>query len=169
VPERVRPVGRGEDGYRAAERIRDFRHSCVYAERAETETPDRAVRRQEGRVALDAARADGFDLRTRSRDGMIVASSVSDARGWRVRIDGRPAEALEANWAFVGFRAPAGVHRVELRYAPASWHWGLALFALTLGVLAGLGFRAGVFAAARRRAARLIATAARRRAGSGAP
>ena len=173
VPERVRPVGSGEDGFRAAERIRDFRHlavySAVHSEGSDAKSPGETVRPQEGEVVLDAVEADGFDLVTRSREGMVVASSVSDAPGWRLTIDGAPAETLPVNWAFVGFRAPPGVHRAELRYAPAGWRWGLALFGLALGVLAGLAARAGLVTLAVRRARRLIATAGRRRAGSGAP
>lgn len=182
VPERARAIGPDEDGYEAAERIEDFRRLAVYsggvdalAGLAGAPGSSRPEGEQAGEVRLLGVGANHFELETRSdadMGGMIVASSVSDAPGWRLAIDDAPAEPLTVDWAFVGFRVPAGVHRVTLRYAPASWRWGLALFAIGLGglgVLAVLGVRRMAIVAARRRAVRLIATAARRRAGSGAP
>ncbi len=174
VPERVRAVAAGDDLARAAAAIDDFGRLAVYPRRSvgrggAASAASGPIGRQEGEVTLRAVGANRFELETRSDGGMVVASSVSDAPGWRLTIDGAPAEPLTVDWAFVGFRAPAGVHRVVLRYAPASWSWGLALFGSALAVLAGLGIRAVSVGGAGRRPARVTGTAARRRAGSGAP
>lgn len=89
---------------------------------------------------------------------MLVASSVSRVSGWRVAIDGEPAEPVTVNAAFLGVRVPAGVHGVELSYAPAGWRWGWWLCgAAVAALLLAWGLRLS------RRGA------ARRPAGSGAP
>ena len=170
VPAAARWTGDAAAARLVASELQDFHALAVYTDRGDGPGSDgiglRPARPQRGKVWIRRVEPNGFELVTRSREGMVVASSVSDAPGWRLRIDGEPAETFPVNWAFVGFRAPAGVHRVELRYAPAGWRWGLALFGIALGVLAGLAARG---AGAARRARHLIATAARRPAGSGAP
>ncbi|HUF78469.1 MAG TPA: YfhO family protein, partial [Thermoanaerobaculia bacterium] len=75
--------------------------------------------------------------------------------GWRAAIDGKPAEPVTVNSAFLGLRVPPGVHRVELDYRPRGWVWGLGLF---WAAVAGMALWA-----ARSRSATL------RAAGSGAP
>ncbi len=104
--------------------------------------PPGPAARQEGRVWLRALQPNGFELVTRSREGALVASSVSAVPGWRVRIDGEPAPPpLRVNSAFLGFRVPAGMHRVELDYRPWGWTWGWAAFWLALAVTAALSLR----------------------------
>jgi uncharacterized membrane protein YfhO len=68
----------------------------------------------------------------------VVASSVSQVRGWRLRIDGEPAQTLTVNSGFVGFRVPPGVHAVSLEYAPAGWRWGWLLYWVGMVGAAGL-------------------------------
>jgi hypothetical protein len=92
---------------------------------------------QHGRVEITRARPNGFDLRAESPTGGVVVSSVSWARGWKLRQDGAARPVLRANAGFVGFRVPPGQHRVALDYRPDSWTWGLRLGALGLaGALA---------------------------------
>lgn len=67
----------------------------------------------------------------------IVASSQPAIPGWRVEVDGRPVEPLSIHGAFLGVAVPAGEHRVEMVYAPASWRVGLGL--AVLGVVIGGG------------------------------
>lgn len=103
-------------------------------------------------------RPNGFELVARSERGALVASSVSRVSGWRVAIDGEPAEPVTVNAAFLGVRVPPGVHGVELSYAPAGWRWGWWLCgAAVAALLLAWGLRLS------RRGA------ARRPAGSGAP
>jgi len=50
--------------------------------------------------------------------------------GWRVLVDGRRAKQLRANVAFRAVEVPAGAHRIEFVYRPASVQAGLATSAL---------------------------------------
>jgi membrane protein YfhO len=93
---------------------------------------------QRGAVTLDRVEPNGFALTVFSPTGGLVASSVSDAPGWRLAVDGRPAPVERVNGAFLGFTVAPGRHRVRLVYRPAGWVWGLALCAG--GVLAALGW-----------------------------
>ncbi len=70
-------------------------------------------------------------------DGWIVLSDTWYP-GWAVYVDGRPAELLHADYAFRGVAMPQGTHRIEFRYEPASFVWGLGISSLSLIVYLGL-------------------------------
>jgi hypothetical protein len=78
-----------------------------------------------------------------SRAGIMVVPG-NFAGGWRARIDGRPAEVFRANLSSKGVLVPAGIHRVELRYAPASFRVGMVISALGLLGLAALSLISAV-------------------------
>jgi len=63
--------------------------------------------------------------------GYVVLVDAFDA-GWKVTLDDREAPLLRANVAFRAVSVPAGRHRVEMRYRPASIVLGLAISALAL-------------------------------------
>lgn len=69
---------------------------------------------------------------------LVVADSWYP--GWRVRIDGEPAELLRANYAFRGVVVPAGEHTVEFAFRPTNWPVALPLCALgaLLALIVGL-------------------------------
>jgi hypothetical protein len=91
---------------------------------------------QQGRVRIAGVRANGFDLDVESPAGGLVASSVSNVRGWRLQWEGGEAPVLRVNGGFVGFGVPPGRHRVRLDYRPAGWTWGVQLFSLgSIGIL----------------------------------
>jgi hypothetical protein len=146
VPERVRRVDRPGGARAVASKIEDFADLAAYTEPGATnESPLNGYEppvAQGGDVWIRRVRPNGFELVTDSRGGAVVASSVSDAPGWRLSIDGRAAPTFAVNWAFVGFRVPPGVHRVELDYSPAGWWWGLALCGVGLVACGFLGVRA---------------------------
>ena len=78
---------------------------------------------------------------------------VADAPypGWQATVDGEPVPIYPANVLGKAVAVPAGTHRVELLFTPASFARGRAISAVTaVCVLIGLG---GSFAAARRLAA----------------
>ena len=52
--------------------------------------------------------------------------------GWRVTVDGRPAQLLRADGALLAVRVPSGAHEVELAYRPDVLALG--------GVISGLAF-----------------------------
>lgn len=66
---------------------------------------------------------------------------VSDLRypGWRGFVDGDEAPIYAADGLFRGVLVPAGDHRVEMRYVPASLRLGLGLSGMALMVLCVLG------------------------------
>jgi hypothetical protein len=88
-----------------------------------------------GSVRFHRAGANGFELAAGGLGGGpgggLVVSSVTFDRGWRLAIDGRPAELLRVNAGFLGFLALPGWHRATLAYRPAGWVWGVRWFALT--------------------------------------
>ncbi len=95
----------------------------------------RLVAHEADRVALEA------EL---SERGYVVLVDAWDP-AWRAEVDGRPVELLRANVAFRAVAVPAGRHRIEMRYRPATLPWGLGI--------SGLGLVAGVALAAPRRRA----------------
>ncbi|HVS14013.1 MAG TPA: YfhO family protein [Thermoanaerobaculia bacterium] len=108
-----------------------------------------------GRASVIETRRNGFLLEVESAGAgghavTVVASSVSFDPGWRVEIDGRPVEPLVIDGGFLGFVAPPGRHRVELRYAPGSWRLGLALAATGLAAALAAGWRTRGAGGARR-------------------
>ncbi len=69
---------------------------------------------------------------------------VSYARGWRARVDGRPAAVLRANGKHMAVRIPAGRHEVALAYHPPGLGVGLGasgLSALACLLLLSVGRR----------------------------
>jgi hypothetical protein len=82
--------------------------------------------------------APGRVLSVRRGDGdlSVVAESAGDAllvvndayaEGWRATVDGRPVEVLPADVLVRAVRWPAGLHRLEMWYAPAAVTWGAAI------------------------------------------
>ncbi len=60
-----------------------------------------------------------------SHPGYVVFVEAYEKR-WQARVDGLPAAVVPVNLLFRGVRVPAGRHRVELAYRPASVTAGLA-------------------------------------------
>src|SRR5262249_46933866 len=91
-----------------------------------------------GRCAIVERGADRLVLDGEARgDGHVVVAEASQ-RGWRAAVDGAAAEVEPANLLFRSVAVPAGRHRVELRYRPASAGAGAALSVLGLVGLAVL-------------------------------
>lgn len=96
-----------------------------------------------GGLALDEVRivtrqAHRIELEVRaSRPGLLVTSEVFYP-GWETLVDGQRVETLLVNGAFRGAVAPAGAHRVTLRFVPHSFYLGLALTVASLGAFAFL-------------------------------
>jgi uncharacterized membrane protein YfhO len=70
-----------------------------------------------------------------ARDATLVGTSITAWPGWKAELDGRPLPSVSYNHAFLAFRAPAGRHRLTLRYAPDSVRIGAAM-SLASAVLA---------------------------------
>lgn len=64
----------------------------------------------------------------------IACLAVPNVSGWTIRIDGKDVPTSRANYGFIGFVVPAGVHEVEATYTMPHFILGAALSAL--GILA---------------------------------
>jgi uncharacterized membrane protein YfhO len=69
-------------------------------------------------------------------DGILVLTDTYTP-DWRARVDGQPADVYIADYAFRAVRIPAGQHRVEFSYSPASYNIGAAI-SVTAFVICGL-------------------------------
>jgi uncharacterized membrane protein YfhO len=58
--------------------------------------------------------------------------------GWKAFVDGHSVPIERVDYLLRGVLLPAGAHRVEFRYEPASWRAGWVLSAVALVLLAGL-------------------------------
>jgi hypothetical protein len=125
VPTRVDVIRPGELERWIAS-LRDGRHVAVYGPEAAGEPAREAtvkvVGLRPGRIALEVS----------SPRPTLVATSIGWPEGWRVRVDGARLPVVVVNGAFVGFRAPAGTHRIDLLFVPPGLlaGCGLALAAL---------------------------------------
>ena len=79
----------------------------------------------------------------------VVGTSIPGWRGWQARLDGERIPALTYNHAFLGYRVPAGKHRLTLRYRPAGFTTGALLSLVTLAGLAAAGVRLRISSRAR--------------------
>lgn len=103
------------------------------------------------------------EVRAAGAGYLVVADSLVDS-GWTATLDGDPAELVAADHALAAVHVPAGRHRVDLAYSPASWRLGLgvsgaALAVLVLLVVTGLVRRARRGGAARAEAHPPVTTA----------
>ena len=81
-------------------------------------------------------------------DQMAVFSEIYYPKGWKVTIDGKPADYFRANYVLRSMIIPAGQHKIEFKFQPDSYELGrkiallstVILFILT-GLLATLNFR----------------------------
>jgi uncharacterized membrane protein YfhO len=60
--------------------------------------------------------------------------------GWKVTLDGEPADLHRVDYLLRGTTLPPGSHRVEFRYEPLSWRigWIVSLLGL-VGLVAAVG------------------------------
>lgn len=83
--------------------------------------------RDDHRVAIDVS----------AREEAVLVLTDAYYPGWTASIDSQPAEIFPVYYAFRGVVVPKGDHRVEFRYAPASFRVGLAVSAFTLVLTGG--------------------------------
>ncbi len=88
------------------------------------------------RVVKDAPEALTVDAES-SEAGYLVLTRSYD-RGWEARLDGARVPLRRADLALSAVLLPAGAHRLEVVYRPASFRAGAALSVASLVVLAGL-------------------------------
>lgn len=80
-----------------------------------------------------------------AQEGFVVFSEIFYPKGWRVTVDGKPAELVRANYVLRALPLEPGSHRIEMVFDPAPYRIGnpvsaaagwtvLVLVLLTLGI-----------------------------------
>jgi uncharacterized membrane protein YfhO len=96
-----------------------------------------------GSVRLTRDGAQHVDIATDLDRPALVVLSDSYDEGWKPEVDGKPADALRANYVYRAVRVPAGRHTIEWSYRPVSFTLGIVTSSLSLSVfllLAGAAF-----------------------------
>jgi len=106
--------------------------------------PQAGSGRPPGRARIAAYERERVVVETDARGPALLVLTDSWFPGWRATLDGRGTPIERVDYLIRGVRVPAGAHRVELRYEPASWRagWIVSLVAL-LAILgaAAVGIR----------------------------
>lgn len=98
--------------------------------------PAVAVNPPDATVTCRAHGPTDFRLRVAAAQPAIVASSQPAIHWWQVRVNGVPVDPVRINGAFLGFRVPAGVSDVSVRYRPLPYRVSLGVALLSAVVLA---------------------------------
>ena len=107
-----------------------------------TSTPLPGLRRGPPTGAAGSARIVAYEPErvvveaTARRPGELVLTDLHYP-GWKVELDGESAELHRVNYLLRGTSLPAGRHRVEFSYEPASWRLGWIISLVALVALGG--------------------------------
>jgi hypothetical protein len=118
------------------------RVAAVTEERVPGVPAGRAAAGSPGEATVTAYERERVAVRSTARRPALLVLTDTWYPGWKATVDGREATVHRVNYLTRGVAVPAGTHRVELRYQPASWRAGwivtlLALLALAAGVALG--------------------------------
>jgi len=122
---------------RVMQTIADFRERGVIAG-GPTETEHRWIANGSGRVEIASYAPEKMVLDIDANAPMLVATSTTNWKGWRVEVDGASVPIVEYNRAFVSFGVVAGRHRAVMRYLPTSVIAGAAISVFSAIVTLGL-------------------------------
>jgi len=87
-------------------------------------------------TAVITAQRDGYwQINTDSPAAALLILSETAYPGWRVLVDGRPAQSLTAYTAIRAVCVPAGAHTVEWTFVPTVYMWGGLLTLVGLGLV----------------------------------
>jgi Bacterial membrane protein YfhO len=79
------------------------------------------------RFVTHASGSARFTLDMAASAPMLILSSEPYGPGWRVRLDGRTIPSVRIDGLFLGFRSPAGHHRVVVDYWPVAFYASVAV------------------------------------------
>jgi hypothetical protein len=90
---------------------------------------------QPGRAEITGYEPNRINLQTHSSGNSILVLSENDYPGWRVYVDGQPAEVLQVNYALRGVAVLGGDHQVSFIYRPWSVMSGFLISLITAASL----------------------------------
>ena len=132
-------------------RLRDFNDwsQTALIDRLELESPrmhdDFFLPRPPGsplaKATIVEAKPSEYRLHVSAPRWSLVVGSIPWWPGWRVTRNGKRAEPIRVNGAFLGFAVPPGETDVRVWYAPTSFRAGAAVSLLTLAALVTAGLR----------------------------
>jgi hypothetical protein len=91
-----------------------------------------------GTIRLNTYRPDHLTYQSASPEAALAVFSeiwYGPDKGWHAYIDGTPAEIVRADYALRALRVPAGQHRIEFVFRPASFHTGRIVSRIFSGLL----------------------------------
>lgn len=80
-----------------------------------------------------------------SREGLAVFSDIYYDKGWKAYIDGKETPIIRANYVLRALRVPAGNHKIDFKFNPASFNQGNMISGITSAIVILLGIAALVF------------------------
>jgi len=89
-------------------------------------------------LATEVRRPEWVIAHTEASGPTLVVLNERWDRGWRARVDGRPAPLLKVNGVLMGAVTPAGEHTVEFLYRPTGFLVGRALTLVSAAACAAL-------------------------------
>jgi len=93
-----------------------------------------------GGVRTLAYEPNALELETDTACESFLVLSEAYYPGWNVWIDGRASEIHRTNLAFRGMVVPGGKHRIRMQFQPAIFNLSRLISAVTLALVAGMGF-----------------------------
>jgi hypothetical protein len=92
-----------------------------------------------GDARIETYDGDRVVVRTNATRSALLVLTDAWAPGWKATVDGRDTPVRRADFLLRGVPVPAGAHRVEFSYEPASWRAGWIISLVTLlGLLAAI-------------------------------
>jgi uncharacterized membrane protein YfhO len=93
-----------------------------------------------GNANLVSYEAEKVAVRTSARRRSLLVLTDVHFPGWKVTVDGRPASIERVDYLLRGVLVPAGAHRVEFRYQPATFRagWIISLLGLVAVLVAAV-------------------------------
>lgn len=109
----------------------DFRNQAIHGDES-FGTGANDVLFKPGEIQVQRPAADRIDVALSRSDGGYLVLHEGWARDWKATINGKDAEVLLMDHAFLGLRVPSGSSIIRLKYEPWSLRVGFALTILSL-------------------------------------
>lgn len=139
----IKYVANGKEEMKALDST-DLKDTAVVQTKFKSFIPNAPVYDSAASIKLIENKNDIINYESQANSNQFaVLSEVYYPRGWSAYIDGKQTEIIKTNYALRGIAVPAGTHKIELRFEPASYKLGdtinfIAALLTYLIVLGGL-------------------------------